>query len=263
MTSDYQMITGFFDTRDEAKRAADALKTAGVPNSDIHLVAGRDQGGSAPAAEDDKGFFETLTDWFMPNEDRDSYAEGLRRGGHIVRVDADASHRDVVFDILDREGTVNMDEREAEWRAEGWTGSRAEATSDGQSDKIDVVEENLKVGKRQVDHGRVRVRSYTVEDEVSEDVNLRQEKVDVDRRKVDRPVEASDKAFKDRTIEVEEKAEEAVVSKEARVTEEINVNRKVKDRTETVSGTVRRTEVDIDDDRKKADTDLAGKPKRI
>ena len=55
--------------------------------------------------------------------------------------------------------------------------------------------------------------------------------------------------FQDRTIEVEEKSEEAVVSKDARVKEELVVKKDVEQRTETVSDTVRRTEVEVEDER--------------
>jgi uncharacterized protein (TIGR02271 family) len=115
---------------------------------------------------------------------------------------------------------------------------------------IPVAEEELRIGKRDVSHGRVRVRSYVVETPVSETVALREENVHVERRPVDRAATSADEVlFQDRTIEMEERAEEAVVAKEARVREELVINKEVGERTETVSDTVRRTEVDIEDDR--------------
>jgi hypothetical protein len=67
---------------------------------------------------------------------------------------------------------------------------------------IPVFEEQLKVGKRAVEQGRVRIRVYTVEHPVQEGLNLLEERVAVERRPVDRP--ASDtpgEAFQDRTID--------------------------------------------------------------
>jgi uncharacterized protein (TIGR02271 family) len=113
---------------------------------------------------------------------------------------------------------------------------------------IPVVEENLRVGKREVTHGRVRVRSYVVETPVEEQVRLRDEHVHVERQRVDRPVTDADRVFQDRTIEASETAEEAVVSKEARVTEEVRLQKEAQERTETVRDTVRRTEVEIEND---------------
>ncbi len=48
--------------------------------------------------------------------------------------------------------------------------------------------------------------------------------------------------------EATERHEEAVVSKEARVTEEITLEKDKRDRTETVRDTVRHTEVENDDE---------------
>jgi uncharacterized protein (TIGR02271 family) len=85
---------------------------------------------------------------------------------------------------------------------------------------------------------------------VEERVALREEHVNVERRPVDRPVAAGDDdAFRERTVEATESAEEAVVSKEARVTEEVVVRKQAEERTETVSDTVRRTEVEVEDER--------------
>ena len=117
-------------------------------------------------------------------------------------------------------------------------------------ERIPVVEERLRVGKRETTHGRVRIRSYVVETPVQEQVTLREERVHVERRPVDRPVGAADNAqFRERTIEATETGEEAVVSKEARVKEEVVVRKEAEERTQTVSDTVRRTEVKVEDER--------------
>lgn len=114
---------------------------------------------------------------------------------------------------------------------------------------IPIVEEQLRVGKREVGGGRVRVRSYVVEEPVSEQVSLRDEHVTVERRAVDpsHPLGAGEDAFRERTIEADERREEAVVNKEARVKEEVVVRKDAQQRTETVSDKVRRTEVEVDD----------------
>ncbi|MCI0757168.1 YsnF/AvaK domain-containing protein, partial [Teichococcus vastitatis] len=119
--------------------------------------------------------------------------------------------------------------------------------SAGREDVIPVVEEQLRVGKRDVERGRVRVRSYVVETPVTEQVTLRDEHVDVHRRAVDRPVTDADRLFEERTIEAVETDEEAVVAKEARVTEELVIQKGSTERVETVQDTVRHTEVEVDD----------------
>ena len=122
----------------------------------------------------------------------------------------------------------------------------------GADDVLQVVEESLNVGKRAVNRGKVRIHSYVVETPVNESISLHEETVNVERRPVDRVVGTADlgvDAFKDRTIEVEQMGEEAVVAKTARVVEEIGIRKDATDRVQTVSDTVRSTKVDIDDGR--------------
>lgn len=111
---------------------------------------------------------------------------------------------------------------------------------------IPVVKEELQIGKREVETGGVRLRSRVVDQEVSEDINLRAETVRVERNTVDR--EATDADFREEQIEEREYKEVPVVNKEARVVEEISLSKDVTERDETISDTVRNTEVDIDRD---------------
>jgi uncharacterized protein (TIGR02271 family) len=118
---------------------------------------------------------------------------------------------------------------------------------------IPVAEEELHVGKREVGGGRVRIRSHVVERPVQEQVTLREEHVSVERRPVDGTMRTGSvndgDLFRERTVEMEERSEEAVVSKEARVVEEVVVRKDADQRTETISDTVRKTEVEVDDER--------------
>ena len=63
-----------------------------------------------------------------------------------------------------------------------------------------------------------------------------------------------DEAFQERTVDVTTHSEEPVISKEARVKEEVVVRKEADQRTETVQDTVRHTEVEVEDDRAKAGT---------
>ncbi|MBY3192651.1 YsnF/AvaK domain-containing protein [Rhizobium laguerreae] len=279
-------LSAFFDSRSDAERAVERLKEAGVANDAIRFLPGYEANGDAGAvASDDRsGFWAKLEDWFFPDEDRATYAEGLRRGGFLVSVQVDDATYETAHDILDDEGSIDIDERADSWRREGWDAQRSNeafATStydasrqrkfdddlddvvkssaisredtfdDGSRDEaIPVVEENLRVGKRDVNNGSVRVRAYTVETPVRENVSLRDENVEIERRTVDRPLTDTDRAFQDRTISAEEHHEEAVVSKDARVVEEIGLRKTASDRTETIDDSVRKTEVEVEDGRR-------------
>ena len=94
-----------------------------------------------------------------------------------------------------------------------------------------------------------------VERPVEEKVNLHEERVSVERRPVNYPLTgAAADAFRERTIEARATSEEAVVSKEARVVEEIGLRKEVADRVETVRDTVRETKVDVEQEPRGAAT---------
>ncbi|WP_419805492.1 YsnF/AvaK domain-containing protein [Terriglobus sp.] len=127
----------------------------------------------------------------------------------------------------------------------GSTGYDASRTGTTGEQAIPVIEENLVVGKREVDRGGVRVYSHVVETPVSTDVNLREENVLVERRAVDRAATADD-FVSGRTIELRATGEEAVVGKTSRVVEEVLVGKNATERTEAINDSVRRTEVEVE-----------------
>lgn len=121
---------------------------------------------------------------------------------------------------------------------------------------LPVIEENLEIGKREVETGGARLTSRIVETPVKENINLREEHVTVERTPVDRPISSSDvNAFKEEEFEMTEHAEVPVVTKEARVVEEVSLNKEVEEREETIRETLRNTEVEAERiDPKKKDT---------
>lgn len=110
---------------------------------------------------------------------------------------------------------------------------------------LPAVEEELQVGKRRVQRGGVRVHTSIEEKPVEEQVTLHRETVNVEPRPVDRPVGEADTAFKEQSFELTESDEQAVVSKHARVVEEVVVNKETQEHTETVRDTVRRQDVHV------------------
>ena len=114
---------------------------------------------------------------------------------------------------------------------------------------IPLAREELHVGKREL-RGRVAVHTHVVEEPVSEDVTLRDEYVTVQRTPVDRSAkDLGEQAFQERIVEAEERHEEPVVSKEARVTEELHLRKQKGEHVEHIEDTVRHVEADIEDER--------------
>jgi uncharacterized protein (TIGR02271 family) len=109
-----------------------------------------------------------------------------------------------------------------------------------------LAEEQLEVGKRLVQEGTTRIRRFVTEKPVEAKISLHEEHAEVVRRAVSDPGFLKDIDWTDRTIEVNETAEEAVVSKSARIAEEVVISKTGSDRVETVHDTVRRQQVEVE-----------------
>jgi len=260
-------VVGLFDSFDDARGVVDEITGLGVARGSIKIenVAKGEHAfhthGEAELGDASGSLIGGLVNAGLPKDDARYYAEGVRRGGTLILVMCDDNLAQRVYDLLGRHGSVDLDARMLEWKKSGWTGF-GETTMEKKTTTrnelkgrelkqgetvIPVVEEELQVGKREVQKGGVRVYSHMTETPVQEQVNLREEHVRVERRPVDRAVNTSDvKAFKDQTIEMREKAEEVVVGKTARVIEEVIIGKEVSNRTETVRDTVRRTDVEVE-----------------
>jgi hypothetical protein len=66
------------------------------------------------------------------------------------------------------------------------------AVSETDRDSLKLAEEQVDIGKRQINDGSVRLRRFTVEDEVSEDVSLYDQHAEVFRHAVDEPAYLND-----------------------------------------------------------------------
>ena len=261
-------ITAIYDSEADARMAREQLMSNGLGDDDVRIVS--QNLSSSPVGTDagyeDKGMWESIKDFFVGEDDRPVYSEGLRRGGYLLTAKVDEDMSDRAISVLEETNAVDLDQRTEQWRREGWsadtyaTGAATRysdadlassdtrgRTSDEQS--IPVVEETLRVGKREVDRGGVRVRSYVVEEPVHEQVSLREERVEVERRPASGRSAVGREAFQEQTIELQERGEEAVVSKDAVVKEEVVIRKTGNDRVEEIDDTVRRTEVDVDDNR--------------
>lgn len=273
MTS--RTITAIYDSEADANIARDQLLGNGLDDDDVRIVGQNLQSTSMSTDTrdgDDKGIWESIKEFFVGEDDRPVYSEGLRRGGYLLTARVEDDLSDQAIAVLEQTNAVDLDQRTEQWRTEGWsedtyvadraslantelTDTQArgdmrssERTSEEQS--IPVVEERLRVGKREVDRGGVRVRSYVVEEPVHDQVSLREERVEVERRPAsDRAAARGGAAFEEQTIELNERGEEAVIAKDSVVTEEVVIRQTAEDRVQDIDETVRRTQVDVEDTR--------------
>ena len=277
----HHTLVAVFDTRTDAQSAYDQLLSSGFSRESVRLSEAN--AGGATSAEgigsSVKHFFQDL----FGDEDKhhaSRYEGALARGQHVVTLSAETlPDVERAADVVEAFGPVDIDEhsdgvgtagalltgagprqgatpgaaassQSASGQLQGASGSASlqrDVSTSAASATIPVVEEQLRVGKREVQRGGMRIFSRIVETPVHETIGLREEYVDVQRRKVDQPISPSDAAaFREQTIEMRGSAEEAVVEKSACITEEVSIGKQVSERQQQIDGTVRHTEVDVE-----------------
>ena len=275
-------VVGIFNTAEEARSAVDELVKRGFDRNNVDYARGSEWDDTDDENRNDheSGISRFFRNLFDSKDESDRYSR-VAKNGCVVTVHTQSSEEaDRARELLDDYGAVDVDEKDHEYNIQGnkmtsdysnrpnrdvndlnenntMYNPQANRTSDdnyikdikdNESRRMPVIEENLEVGKRVVETGGVRLRSRVIEKPVEETIRLREEHVNVERTKVDR--EATDADFndlKDETIEVRERKEVPVVNKNAKVVEEVSVNKTVDHREETVRDQVRNKEVDVED----------------
>ena len=273
-------LVAVFDNRSDAQKAMDDLVAAGFSRSDLRLSEG---GASASGAlQEDESMGDSIKHFFSDlfGSDRgdrmEQYSEAISRGHYVLSVTApNEPEIERAADVVERYGPVDIDETSSVWSSGSAAGASAGARQQSaqmsqqsmqsgggsaqagnsnsmqyantESQSIPVVQEELKVGKREVQRGGVRIYSHVVETPVDESVSLREEHVTVQRRAIDKMVDPAEvPAFQEKSFEMRETAEEAVVEKSARLVEEVVIGKEVTNREEHITDTLRRTEVEVE-----------------
>lgn len=255
-------VIGIFEHSTQVQKAQEHLLSNGftadqidIKTSSTPLNADNSLSKDDDGADGISGFFKNL---FGDDDDEVTrYSEAGRQGTIVTVHTLTNDQADEAADILDECGAVDVNESLVRpvdsispvgqsvantTTANTGIGVVSDATS------IPIIEEELLVGKRQVQTGGVRLKSRIIERPVEEHIRLRQEFVSLERTPVNKvATEADFEAFKEGTIEVTEHAEVAVVSKEAHVVEEISLRKDVEEKDEIVSDTVRSTVVEEED----------------
>ena len=239
---DLQNITTvlcLFHTREHAQEALADLQRSQIPADSISVVGG--QSGSSSGAGQSVSALQQLG---LPERDLRLLSEGLNAGGTVIVVSGPEAYTDTAEDIFGRHRAAQVDEKVI---ADDTARPAVAAVDTGADTVVPIVEEELLVGKRQVQWGGVRVYSRVVEKPVEETVVLEEERAVIDRHPVNRPVTEADlEKMRIQSVEITETVEVPVVEKSARVVEEVLVSKEATERTERVTDTVRRTEVEVE-----------------
>jgi hypothetical protein len=112
-------FTVLYESRGKLDSVVEGLVKAGIDRKNIRAVEGNDPH-SKNAVIDHQGFWEKLEDFLFSDQERDRYAEGLRRGNYLITVtDVSPDFSEAVLDIL--EDGANVEAQSEEWRSQGWT----------------------------------------------------------------------------------------------------------------------------------------------
>jgi len=255
----YQTIVAAFDTAAHAQAAVDALKAGGFHADDISMFDRNRVGLREP------GLWQRMFGGGLAQHEADVYTQSLERGGMVVSVrvpDNEVAHATGILDIhrpidvKDRAITTGIapaakvEAAVAAIAPKPITVEQKVAVSpklaEAHDEVLRLAEEQLQVGKRMVEAGLTRVRRFVTEKEVSADVTLHEEHAEVLRRAVTDPKSICDIDWADATIQVRETAEQALVSKTARVVEEVGLRKIGSDHVETVHDKIRRQQVEIE-----------------
>lgn len=258
--SAYEKIVTLFDTAEHAQAAKTNLQHAGYAVEDISIVSGKELPKTTSALRE-PGLWHRLFGGDIEEHEATVYAKAVESGGAVLALRAKEEEIPRAMGILNQHNLVDVKDRAVD---AGVISKAAAATiavpaavaaavptspvvADlGKNEVIRLAEEHLEVGKRLVEQGTTRIRRFVTEKAVEAQVTLHEEHAEVVRRAVSDPNYVKDIDWSDSTIEVLETSEQAVVSKSARVAEEVVVGKAGSDRVETVRDTVRRQQVEVE-----------------
>ena len=145
-------ITALFDTKAAADAGAERLRQAGI---DAGKVSIHDQTTHKTAGtystDEDRGLWASIKNAFVPNEDRHTYEEGIRRGGFLLTADVDDDNTPAAVRALEDANSIDLDARAQEWRSDGW---------DYVAPLDDDTGYQVSHGSRDTELGGPRYRSY-------------------------------------------------------------------------------------------------------
>jgi uncharacterized protein (TIGR02271 family) len=136
---------------------------------------------------------------------------------------------------------ADLDEAKQQEIESYYYGQAARAETQGEV-RIPLAEEQLKVGKRQVQAGGIRLRKIVRTEPVQENVELRREEIQVERMPATQAT-PGEKTFQPEDVFIPLYREEPVAQKEARIREEVRVGKKTTTERQTISEELRKEEL--------------------
>jgi uncharacterized protein (TIGR02271 family) len=247
----YERIVALYDRAEKAQEAAHALESSGFDSSDINISNGellRDKDVR------DSTVWQRLFGRSLSDQESTAFRRTLNSGGAVLTLRTPDTEVNRAMRILDVHGPMNLRDRSTSTQTTATPTAQTSVMPPRESGRVTaaeeevlrLAEEQIDVGKRQVATGKSRIRRFVTERPVEQQVSLHEEHYEVARREVTDPKLARDIDWKDRTIEVTETSEQPVVTKTARVAEEVVIRKRGSDHVETIRDTVRRQQLEVE-----------------
>jgi uncharacterized protein (TIGR02271 family) len=247
----YEKIVTLYDTAGHAADARRSLEAAGFPPSEISTLT---SSGLAVSGEklSEPGIWRRLFGRDIAQHEATVYSRVVGSGGTVLTVRVPESDVPKALGILNAHQAVDVQHRAVQ---EGLiSGSAAASIPTPQpvaraaagEEVLRLAEEQLEIGKRLVREGTTRIRRFVVETPIERQVTLHEEHVRVLRRAISDPESIRNIDWTEKTVEIDETAEEPVVSKSAHIAEEVVIQKESADHVTTVRDKVRRQQIDVE-----------------
>ena len=256
----YEKIVTLYDTAEHAEAAKRSLEQAGFAPSEISMISSKTLG-LAGDKLGEPGLWHRLFGREIQQFEATVYGRTVEAGGVVLTVRVPETDAARATSILNAHRSVDLTKRaEQEGLITAATTTTAAKTQTVRQQApvtaaagaitgeqvLALAEEQINVGKRQIQEGTTRIRRFVTETPVEAQITLHEEHTRVLRRASTDPNYIRNIDWTDKTIEVTETAEEPVVTKSVRITEEVVIQREGSDHVKTVHDKVRRQQVEVE-----------------
>jgi stress response protein YsnF len=256
----YEKIVTLYDTAEHAEAAKRSLEQAGFAPSEISMISSKTLG-LAGDKLGEPGLWHKLFGRDIQQFEATVYGRTVEAGGVVLTVRVPETDAARATSILNAHRSIDLTKRAEQ---EGLITAPAATTTAPKPQPVRqapvtaaagaitgeqvlaLAEEQINVGKRQIQEGTTRIRRFVTETPVEAQVTLHEEHTRVLRRASTDPNYIRNIDWTDKTIEVTETAEEPVVTKSVRITEEVVIQREGSDHVKTVHDKVRRQQVEVE-----------------
>ena len=257
----YEKIVTLYDTAEHAEAAKRSLESAGFPSSEISMINSKTLSLAGDKLRE-PGLWHRLFGRDIQQYEATVYGRSVEAGGVVLTVRVPENEVARATSILNSHRAIDLTKRAEQEgllaaapptaaakptpaaRPAPATMAAAGATSG--EEVLALAEEQINVDKRLVQEGTTRIRRFVTETPVEAQVTLHEEHARVLRRAITDPNYVRNLDWTDKTIEVTETVEEAVVTKSVHVAEEVVIQREGSDHVKTVKDKVRRQQVEVE-----------------